>query len=127
MHKCAKARKRLASSPPLFPLKAAKRKGFLDHGMAREAVAVEHAFSLVRVRPFALCAAMRQMEGSFAVVIASARWFARAVWTFDKWEGLMRGWQVKWLLSWDPKRLGHAFLSTQSTCFTNSDVKSFGG
>ena len=76
---------------------------------------------------------MRQMGGSFAVVIVSARWFARAVWTFDKWEGLMRGWQVKWLLSWDPKvvatgkRFGHAFLSTQSTCFTNSDVKSFGG
>ena len=43
--------------PPLslflspFPLKAAKRKGFLDHGMAREAVAVEHALSLAR--PFA--------------------------------------------------------------------------
>ena len=40
---------------------------------------------------------MRQMEGSFAVaVVASARWFARAVWTFDKWEGLMRGWQGAW-------------------------------
>ena len=67
--------------PPLsllFPLKAAKRKGFLDHGMAaRRSRSNMHSRSLGRSH-------MRQMEGSFAVVIASARWFARAVWTFDK-------------------------------------------
>ena len=85
----------------LSPLKAAKRKGFLDHGNAwrGEAVAVEHALSLVRVRTVCRHAPDGRLVRGRSSSPPLARWIARAVWTFDKWEGLMRGWQG----AWDPK------------------------
>ena len=73
--RCSSLQAPLSSLKYLSPLlKAAKRIGFLD--------------LVVRGRT---CTLVFAPSAAAAMLVASASAFARAVWTFDKWEGLMWG------------------------------------